>query len=171
MKEGKMIQKLMIDEKKCYFFGRNKDSCDFVIDHASCSRCHAVLVWHKDLNRSFLVDLNSSKKSFFQALIVSQLTYFFEAHGTFIGHLRLEPNKPQQVFVDSELKFGASTRTYIIREKPQNTKNLSSILNNSSSYEADDKDDSFSQSLTLPESEAELDVRNYPALFLLSKTF
>lgn len=138
MKEGKMVQKLMIDEKKCYFFGRNKDTCEFVIDHASCSRVHAVLLWHKDLNRSFLVDLNST-------------------HGTFIGKLRLEPNKPQQVFVDSELKFGASTRSYIIREKPQNNKNFPSILNNSNTSENEDKDDSFSQSLTLPESEAELD--------------
>jgi nuclear inhibitor of protein phosphatase 1 len=55
-----IYKKLMIDEKKCYFFGRNKDTCDFVTDHASCSRVHAVLMWHKDLNRSFLVDLNSS---------------------------------------------------------------------------------------------------------------
>ena len=53
----------MIDEKKCYFFGRNKDQCEFVIDHASCSRVHAVLIWHKHLNRSFLIDLNSSKKN------------------------------------------------------------------------------------------------------------
>ncbi len=51
----------MIDEKNVYFFGRNKDQCDFVIDHASCSRVHAVLLWHKHLNRSFLIDLDSSK--------------------------------------------------------------------------------------------------------------
>jgi nuclear inhibitor of protein phosphatase 1 len=50
----------MIDENKCYFFGRNKDQCEFVIDHASCSRVHAVLLWHKHLNRSFLIDLDSS---------------------------------------------------------------------------------------------------------------
>ncbi|RMZ97639.1 nuclear inhibitor of phosphatase 1 [Brachionus plicatilis] len=138
MKEGKMIQKLMIDEKKCYFFGRNQESCDFVTDHASCSRVHAVLVWHKDLARSFLVDLNST-------------------HGTFIGSLRLEANKPQQVFLDSELKFGASTRTYIIRERPHNNKNQPSILNNSNASENDDNEDSFTQTLTLPESELELD--------------
>lgn len=56
-----LTKKLMIDEKNCYFFGRNKDCCDFVTDHASCSRVHAVLVWHKHLNRSFLIDLNSGK--------------------------------------------------------------------------------------------------------------
>jgi hypothetical protein len=33
---------------------------DFCIDHASCSRVHAVLVYHKHLDRAFLVDLNSS---------------------------------------------------------------------------------------------------------------
>jgi len=61
MKEDKMIQKLMIDEKNCYFFGRNKETVDFVTDHASCSRVHAALVWHKHLNRSFIIDLNSGK--------------------------------------------------------------------------------------------------------------
>ena len=50
----------MIDEKKCYFFGRNKQACDFCIDHSSCSRVHAVLVWHKHLLRPFIVDLGSS---------------------------------------------------------------------------------------------------------------
>ncbi len=55
----KIKQKLMSDEKRAYFFGRNKDQCEFVIEHASCSRCHAVLLWHKHLNRSFLIDLNS----------------------------------------------------------------------------------------------------------------
>lgn len=60
-KDDKLIQKLMIDEKKCYLFGRNKQLNDFCIDHASCSRVHAALVYHKHLNISYLVDLGSSK--------------------------------------------------------------------------------------------------------------
>lgn len=55
------LQKLMVDEKKCYLFGRNQQLNDFCIDHASCSRVHAALVYHKHLNRAFLVDLGSSK--------------------------------------------------------------------------------------------------------------
>lgn len=98
-KDGKLIQKLIIDEKSCYFFGRNRQLCDFPVEHQSCSRVHAVLVWHKFLNRAFLIDLGS-------------------VHGTFIGKIRLEPHKPQQVPLDSELHFGASTRMYIIRERP-----------------------------------------------------
>ncbi len=91
------------------------------------------------------------------------------AHGTFIGSLRLDPNKPQQVFVDSELKFGASTRTYIIRERPQLNKHFPSMLQsnlsnsnlNSSLNDSKDLDDSINMSniAALPESEAELDVR------------
>lgn len=68
-------KKLMIDETKCYFFGRNKDQCEFVIDHASCSRVHAVLLWHKHLNRSFLIDLNSSTFTFAQNSFL--MIYFF----------------------------------------------------------------------------------------------
>lgn len=62
-KDDKLIQKLMIDEKKCYLFGRNKQLNDFCIDHGSCSRVHAALVYHKHLNISYLVDLGSSKLS------------------------------------------------------------------------------------------------------------
>lgn len=99
MKEGKLVQKLMIDEKSCYFFGRNRQLCDFSVDHQSCSRVHAALVWHKHLNRAFIIDLGS-------------------VHGTFIGKIRLEADRPQQVPIDSEIHFGASTRLYIIRERP-----------------------------------------------------
>ncbi|KAF7279676.1 hypothetical protein GWI33_006839 [Rhynchophorus ferrugineus] len=100
LKGDKLIQKLMIDEKKCYLFGRNAQMNDFCIDHASCSRVHSALVWHKHLNRAFLVDLGST-------------------HGTFIGSLRLEGYKPTQLPIDSSFHFGASTRNYIIRERPQ----------------------------------------------------
>jgi len=100
LKGDKLIQKLMIDEKKCYLFGRNPQMNDFCIDHASCSRVHSALVYHKQLNRAFLVDLGST-------------------HGTFIGSLRLESHKPTQLPIDSTFHFGASTRYYIIRERPQ----------------------------------------------------
>ena len=58
---GIIPQKLLIDEKSYYLFGRNKDVCDFVLEHQSVSRVHAALVYHKHLDRPFLVDLGSSK--------------------------------------------------------------------------------------------------------------
>ena len=90
----------MIDEKKCYLFGRNPQINDFTVDHNSCSRVHAALVYHQHLGRAFLVDLGST-------------------HGTFIGNVHVEKNKPTQLPIDSNFHFGASTRQYIIRERPQ----------------------------------------------------
>nr|CAG4644005.1 EOG090X07CE [Lepidurus arcticus] len=102
VKDDKMVQKIMIDQKKCYLFGRNPQMNDICIDHASCSRVHSALVWHKHLQRCFLVDLGST-------------------HGTFIGNMRLEANKPTQLPMDSTFHFGASTRYYTLRERPQTT--------------------------------------------------
>jgi nuclear inhibitor of protein phosphatase 1 len=74
------------------------------------------------------------------------------AHGTFIGSLRLEAKKPQQVPIDSQIHFGASTRIYIIRERPQNKPNVSGAANVTTS------DDVEGGLLGLPEVEGELDV-------------
>ena len=54
------MQKLMVDEKRCYLFGRNSQMNDFTVDHGSCSRVHAALVYHKHLGRTFLVDCGST---------------------------------------------------------------------------------------------------------------
>jgi len=100
LKESKLVQKLMVDEKPVYLFGRNPQQTDFTVDHGSCSRVHAALVWHKHLDRSFLTDLGST-------------------HGTFIGNFRLEAHKPTELPVDSMFRFGESTRRYVIRERPK----------------------------------------------------
>ncbi|CAL1278267.1 unnamed protein product [Larinioides sclopetarius] len=132
LKIDKLIQKLMIDEKKCYLFGRNPELNDFCIDHASCSRVHAALVYHKHLNRTFLVDLGST-------------------HGTYIGSIRLEAHKPTQLPVDSKFHFGASTRIYILRERPQKAgRTMSDDLEKKS-------EELEGGLLGLPESETELD--------------
>ncbi|KAM3857874.1 nuclear inhibitor of protein phosphatase 1 isoform 2-T2 [Diretmus argenteus] len=119
VKGDKLVEKLIIDEKKCYLFGRNPDACDFTTDHQSCSRVHSALVYHRHLKRVFLVDLNSSESM--SSVIITGLwsLSFPAAHGTFLGQIRLEPHKPQQVPIDSTMSFGASTRAYTLREKPQ----------------------------------------------------
>lgn len=54
------------------------------------------------------------------------LPYFvyFSAHGTFVGTLRLEIKKPTQLPLDTTIRFGASTRSYTLRERPQVTLNM-----------------------------------------------
>ncbi|KAL9922316.1 nuclear inhibitor of protein phosphatase 1 [Glossina fuscipes fuscipes] len=132
LKEDKLVQKLMVDEKKCYLFGRNAQMNDFCIDHASCSRVHAAFVYHKHLNIAYLVDLGST-------------------HGTFIGTLRIEPNKPTQLHVNSTFHFGASTRRYILRERPS-AGQRSNIMEDIPMNDANE-----GALLGLPESQTELD--------------
>jgi nuclear inhibitor of protein phosphatase 1 len=71
---------------------------DFIIPHVSCSRLHAALTYHKHLNISYLTDLGST-------------------HGTFVGALKIEPNKPTVVNIGTSFHFGFSTREYVLREK------------------------------------------------------
>jgi len=99
MKDDKLIEKLLIDEKKYYIFGRNNEMCDFITNHASCSRAHAAILYHKILKKAFVVDLKS-------------------AHGTFLGYKRLEPHVPIQLPADIQLRLGASTRSYVFKDKP-----------------------------------------------------
>lgn len=74
------------------------------------------------------------------------------AHGTFLGHIRLEAHKPQQIPIDSTISFGASTRTYTIREKPQ-TQGTGGTGDSKTG-----EDEELKGLLGLPEEETELEV-------------
>lgn len=84
------------------------------------------------------------------------------AHGTFIGSLRLEAYKPTQLPIDSSFHFGASTRNYIIRERPQT--GIRPIIDEIEKA----GEESEGGLLGLPESETELDV-SPPRLLLLNR--
>lgn len=80
------------------------------------------------------------------------------AHGTFIGTLRLEAHKPTQLHVNSTFHFGASTRRYILRERPS-AGQRNSIMEDIPMSETSD-----GALLGLPETQTELDV-NYDKIY------
>ena len=80
------------------------------------------------------------------------------AHGTFVGSMRLEHNKPQQIPIDITISFGASTRTYTLRKRPQAIQAVTSSL-----QDGDQAGESLSGLLGLPESETEMDVSCLPS--------
>lgn len=86
------------------------------------------------------------------------LIILFVAHGTFLGHIRLEAHKPQQIPIDSTISFGASTRTYTIREKPQTQGTAGSGDNKTGD------DEELKGLLGLPEEETELEVPEHYSL-------
>ncbi|CAO4361776.1 unnamed protein product [Caenorhabditis nigoni] len=95
-----LIQKLLIDDKKAYYFGRNNKQVDFAVEHASCSRVHALILYHGLLQRFALVDMGSS-------------------HGTFLGSVRLRPLEVFFMDPGSQFHLGASTRKYAVRLKTE----------------------------------------------------
>ena len=77
------------------------------------------------------------------------------AHGTYIGTMILESEKPTQLPIDSTFHFGASTRYYVLRERPQNApRPILEELEEEAKTEYQD-----GGLLGLPETEMELDVR------------
>ena len=67
--------------------------------------------------------------------------------------MRIESNKPTQLPIDSTFHFGASTRHYVLRERPQNA--TRPILEE---LEEEAKTEYQGRLLGLPETETELDV-------------
>eukprot|EP00250_Pteridium_aquilinum_P016010 c22889_g1_i1 orf=772-2049(-) len=95
VKDGEVVDKINL-EKRRNIFGRQAIMCDFVLDHPSVSRQHAVVVQHKN-GSVYVIDLGS-------------------VHGTFVANERLSKDSPVELEVGQSLKFAASTRSYVLRK-------------------------------------------------------
>ncbi|KAI4311841.1 hypothetical protein MLD38_036704 [Melastoma candidum] len=95
LKDGEVLDKIYLDKRR-QIFGRQLQTCDFVLDHQSVSRQHAAVVPHKD-GSIYVIDLGSG-------------------HGTFVANERLTRDSPVELEVGQSVKFAASTRTYILRK-------------------------------------------------------
>ncbi|XP_026462532.1 kanadaptin-like [Ctenocephalides felis] len=99
IKSGVILETKSLNQKAFWTFGRLPD-CDYILAHPTISRYHAVLQFHPTTedNRPkgwYIYDQNST-------------------HGTFLNKTRLLPCRYVHVKPGFILKFGASTRTYIL---------------------------------------------------------
>jgi hypothetical protein len=97
-KKSDRIDSIGLSGKEFIVFGRKKDNCDIVLDHSSISRVHAV-IFFGEMGSVYVMDLGSS-------------------HGTSIGENRLPANEPSLLNSEEDLKFGQSSRTYKLENKP-----------------------------------------------------
>ncbi|XP_042470687.1 kanadaptin-like [Zingiber officinale] len=84
LKDGIIIEQLDVSQKGAYMFGR-VDLCDFVLEHPTISRFHAVLQFKKD--EVLLYDLGST-------------------HGTFVNKVQIKKKVYTAVHVGDVLRFG-----------------------------------------------------------------
>nr|XP_016446761.1 PREDICTED: kanadaptin-like [Nicotiana tabacum] len=94
LKDGSIIDQFDVHKKGAYMFGR-VDLCDFVLEHPTISRFHAVLQFRGSGN-AYLYDLGST-------------------HGTFINKNQVEKRNYVELHVGDVLRFGNSSRLYIFQ--------------------------------------------------------
>ncbi|KAF6145126.1 hypothetical protein GIB67_013477 [Kingdonia uniflora] len=95
LKGSEVLGQISLDKRK-HIFGRQFPVCDYVLDHQSVSRQHAVVVPHKN-GSIYVIDLGS-------------------VHGTFVANERLTKEIPVELEEGQSLRFAASTRSYILRK-------------------------------------------------------
>mmetsp|Transcript_19007 Transcript_19007/g.26506 ORF Transcript_19007/g.26506 Transcript_19007/m.26506 type:complete len:331 (+) Transcript_19007:74-1066(+) len=104
MKSNVTVGKFDLLKKPCNVAGRDK-RCELVLKHLSLSRQHAALVHHSGKGVGlFLIDLGSK-------------------HGTYVEDKRVRANKPVRIVPGMKVRFGASTRYFILRDSDPRRRN------------------------------------------------
>ncbi|BBN15508.1 hypothetical protein MPTK1_6g20140 [Marchantia polymorpha subsp. ruderalis] len=91
LKEGISLGIVDVSEKAAYMFGRS-DRCDFVLEHPTVSRYHAVLQYNAK-GQAFIFDMAST-------------------HGTFINKRQVKGQAYEKLNVGDIVRFGYSTRLH-----------------------------------------------------------
>lgn len=105
-KGDQSLQTLYIHRQSCYLIGRDRKVCDIPVDHPSCSKQHAALQYRlvpykKDDGtmskrvRPYVLDMES-------------------ANGTFVNNKKIEPKKYMELIEKDVIKFGFSSREYVL---------------------------------------------------------
>ena len=101
---------LLIHRQSYYLFGRDRKVADVPTDHPSCSKQHAVIQYRG--RETFDED---------QGLYVTVATPYLmdlnATNGTFLNGERIEPQRYYQLLEKDAVKFGASTREYVLLDE------------------------------------------------------
>ncbi|KAL0362253.1 UNVERIFIED_CONTAM: FHA domain-containing protein DDL [Sesamum calycinum] len=106
-KGGEVLNEpLYIHRQTCYLFGRERRVADIPTDHPSCSKQHAVLQYRQVEEEN--PDGTMSKR------VRPYLMDLGSTNGTFINDDQLEPQRYYELFEKDTIKFGNSSREYVL---------------------------------------------------------
>ncbi|KAL7060179.1 hypothetical protein AAHC03_09598 [Spirometra sp. Aus1] len=96
-KGNQSLPVLHIHRQSGYLIGRDRNIADIPMDHPSISKQHAVLQFRytKGQTRLYVIDLES-------------------ANGTFLNNKKIEPRRYYEVRETDVIKFGFSSRDYVV---------------------------------------------------------
>lgn len=106
-KAGEVLNEpLYVHRQSCYLFGRERRVADIPTDHPSCSKQHAVIQYR-------LVDKEQP-----DGLISKEIRPYImdlgSTNGTFVNDNRIEPQRYYELIEKDTIKFGNSSREYVI---------------------------------------------------------
>uniref|UniRef100_M1B5B6 Nuclear inhibitor of protein phosphatase-1 n=1 Tax=Solanum tuberosum TaxID=4113 RepID=M1B5B6_SOLTU len=106
-KGGEVLNEpLYVHRQSCYLFGRERRVADIPTDHPSCSKQHAVLQYRQVEKDK--PDGTSSKQ------VRPYVMDLGSTNGTFINENRIEPERYYELLEKDTLKFGNSSREYVL---------------------------------------------------------
>ncbi|XP_008784549.2 FHA domain-containing protein DDL isoform X2 [Phoenix dactylifera] len=106
-KAGEVLNEpLYIHRQSCYLFGRERRVADIPTDHPSCSKQHAVLQYR-------LVE-KEQPDGLLSKEVSPYLMDLGSTNGTFINDNRIEPQRYYEIFEKDTIKFGNSSREYVL---------------------------------------------------------
>lgn len=125
LKDGSIVDQYDVCNKGAYMFGR-VDLCDFVLEHSTISRFHAVIQFKRS-GDAYLYDVGST-------------------HGTFVNKNQVEKRVYVDLHVGDVIRFGQSSRLYIFQGPPDlmpPEKDLNLIRESKIQQEILDREDSL----------------------------
>ncbi|KAK0584085.1 hypothetical protein LWI29_007387 [Acer saccharum] len=125
LKDGSIMDQFDVYKKGAYMFGR-VDLCDFVLEHPTISRFHAVIQFRKS-GAAYLYDVGST-------------------HGTFVNKNQVKKRVYVDLHVGDVIRFGQSSRLYIFQgpsELMPVEKDLKIIRESKMQQEMIDREDSL----------------------------
>lgn len=103
---------LYIHRQSAYLMGRDRKVADVPLDHPSCSKQHAVLQYRLV---NYVRDDGSAGRR-----VTPYVLDLGSANGTFINNKKIESQKYVQVMEKDVLKFGFSSREYVLLHDQSN---------------------------------------------------
>lgn len=97
---------LRLYRSSMFLIGRDENVCDLVVAHPSCSKQHAVIQF-----RQREIDNPDGTTSF---VIKPYLMDLGSTNGTFLMGKRRDPHRYVELFEQDVIKFGCSTREYVL---------------------------------------------------------
>ena len=116
-KGEKSLQTLYVHRQPAYLMGRDRKIADIPLDHPSISKQHAALQYR-------LVPFTKQSSSGQPVTAHRVRPYLIDlesANGTFVNDVKLEPRRFHELLERDVIKFGFSTREYVLlHEKSKN---------------------------------------------------